>query len=123
MELQIILHSENRYVEIVTYGVADKHGSRNMAETISLTLKKYRYTKVLIDHRNIESVSGETMDIYDRPNIFKIIGVILGIRIAEIVKPENIEHFRFLETVCLNRGYTFSIFHDKQSALEWLLDK
>ena len=123
MELQIILHSENRYVEIVTYGVADKHGSRNMAETISLTLKKHRYTKVLIDHRNIESVSGETMDIYDRPNIFKIIGVILGIRIAEIVKPEYIEHFRFLETVCLNRGYTFSIFYDKQSALDWLLDK
>lgn len=120
MEWKISLHAENRYIEIVTSGIADKDGSLNMAKTISTTLRQYKYTRVLVDHRGIESVSGDTVDIYDRPKLFRIIGVMLGIKIAEIIKPEYVEHFRFLETVCLNRGYRFSIFYDSQSALDWL---
>ena len=77
--------------------------------------------KVLIDHRNIGTVSGRTLEVYDRPVEFKEIGVITGIKIAEIVKPEHKQFFTFLETVCVNRGHMFSIFDDQKSALEWLL--
>ena len=51
----------------------------------------------------------------------KEIGTIEGIMVAEVVKPEHKEFFNFLETVCVNRGYSFSIFEDRKSALEWLL--
>ena len=63
------------------------------------------------------------MDIYDRPRLFRLIEVLLGIKVAEIINPDHIEHFRFLETVCVNRGFIFSIFYDKQTALDWLLNK
>jgi hypothetical protein len=123
MEWEITLHLENKYIEIVTRGVADRNGSLNMAKTIASTLKKHGFTKALIDHRNIESVLGETMDIYDRPKLFRIIEVIMRIKIAEVIKPEHREHFKFLETVCINRGYSMSVFYDKPAALDWLLNK
>lgn len=123
MEWQITLHRENTYIEVVTKGIADQERSLEMAQAIAKTMRTNRYTKVLIDHRNIEKVSGKIAEIYERPKLFKIIGVILGIKIAEIINPDHLEHFRFLETVCINRGYKFSIFYDKTSALNWLLER
>jgi phosphatidylserine decarboxylase len=91
------------------------------AKAIEKILRK-KITKALIDHRNINSVSGGTLEVYERPKQFKEIGVIYGIKIAEVVKPEHKEFFNFLETVCINNGYGFSIFIDKKSALKWLLE-
>lgn len=122
MEWEITIHFEKKYIEILTRGIADNDGSQNMAKTIAETMKKNRLTKVLVDHRNIEKVSGSVIDIYERPKLFRIIGVILGIKIAEIINPDHYEHFRFLETVCVNQGYRFSIFYDRKTALEWLLN-
>ncbi|MDK9708538.1 MAG: hypothetical protein OEL83_15960 [Desulforhopalus sp.] len=123
MQWQITMCRENAYIEVVTKGIADQESSLEMAQAIAKTMRANRYTKVLIDHRNIEKVSGKVVEIYDRPKLFKLIGVILGIKIAEIINPDHREHFRFLETVCINRGYKFSIFYDKTTALHWLLDK
>ena len=121
MEWTITLNEENQYAEIVTIGVADRDGSFEMAKEISKILRKTKIKKLLIDHRNIRSVSGEIHEIHQRPKEFEKIGVIRGIRIAEIVKEDHKEFFRFLETVCVNSGYSFSIFDDKRSALKWLL--
>ncbi|MBT8489728.1 MAG: hypothetical protein KJN62_01640 [Deltaproteobacteria bacterium] len=121
MQWTITLNEENQYAEVVTSGIADRDGSLGMAKAISMTLSKKRIKKVLIDHRDIGTVSGETLEVYDRPVEFKEIGVITGIKIAEIVKQEHKQFFTFLETVCVNRGHMFSIFDDQKSALEWLL--
>ena len=32
------------------------------------------------------------------------------------------EHVEFWETTCFNRGFNVKIFHDRQRAIEWLLD-
>ena len=121
MEYEIRIHKEEKYVEVVTKGVANKDGSLSMAKTIKETMQQRKITKALIDHRNIESVSGEIIEIYDRPKLFRIIGVIWNIKIAEIIKPDHVEHFRFFETVCINQGFRISIFQEKLPALEWLL--
>lgn len=83
MEYEIRIYNEEKYVEIVTSGVADKDGSLSMAKTIKETMQQHRMTRALIDHRNIESVSGEIIEIYDRPKLFRIMGVVLNIKIAE----------------------------------------
>ncbi len=51
-----------------------------------------------------------------------MIGVIFKIEIAEIINPNHFMFFRFLETVCINRGFKFALFYERQEALEWLLD-
>ena len=121
MEWNIILKKENQYAEIITSGIADRERSLKMAKAISITMSKNKIKKILIDHRNISSVTGTIIEIYHRPKEFKEIGVIRDIKVAEVVRPEHKEFFNFLETVCVNRGYLFSIFEDRKSALEWLL--
>jgi len=122
MEWEIAVHRDEKFIEVVTRGTANKETSLKMAKDIAETMKRNRITKALIDHRAISSVSGEIVDIYERPKILKLIGIILRIRIAEIIKPEHKEHFEFFETVMNNRGYIFSVFHDKVEALKWLLE-
>ena len=121
MEWEIRIHNEDNYIEVITKGVAGKAGSLNMAKTITETMRQHRITRVLIDHRNIESISGEIIEIYNRPKLLKMIGIILGVKIAEIIKPDHIKHFSFFETVCINQGFRISIFQENLPALEWLL--
>jgi hypothetical protein len=122
MKWDIIINDQNKYVEVITSGIADKDGSLNMAKAITHAMKTNRITKALIDHRNVESVHGNIADIYERPRLFRIIGIILRIKIAEIIKSEHLEHFKFLETVSVNQGYRMSIFQDREKALAWLLE-
>jgi hypothetical protein len=121
MDWTIRIDEERQYAEIATGGIADKDGSLDMAKAIALALSSHRISKILVDHRNIHSVSGDVVDVYSRPKQFQEMGVIHGIKIAEAIKPEHKEFFKFFETVCVNRGYSFSIFYDKETALEWLL--
>ena len=86
MNWKIILHDEDKYIEVITSGIADGDGSLNMAKAIAQTMRAHRITKALVDHRNVESVISDTMNIYHRPKVFRLIGAILGIKIAEIIK-------------------------------------
>ena len=121
MKWKIVVHDEDKYIEVITSGIADGDGSLNMAKAIAQTMRAHRINKALIDHRNVESVISDTMNVYHRPKVFRLIGVIFGIKIAEIIKPEHVEHFKFFETVCRNLGYQLSVFQDKDEALAWLL--
>ena len=122
MEWTITINEENRYAEIATSGIADKDGSREMVKEISMTLRNAKIKKILIDHRNISAVSGEAAEIYQRPKELTVLGAVRGIKVAEVVKADHKAFFNFLETVCLNRGFLFSIFEDRKSAKEWLLE-
>jgi len=123
MEWNIVIHDEDRYAEIVTSGMVDADGTIDMAKAISQTMKNHQLTKALIDHRNVVGVTGGTSATYNRPKIFHFIGLTLGIKIAEIIRPEHEGHFRFFETVCINQGYRLSVFQDKEKALTWLLTR
>jgi hypothetical protein len=121
MEWTISLGEDKHYAEVVTSGIADNDGSLAMVKAISTALSETNIKRVLIDHRNISKVSGGIVDVYNRPKAFEEIGVFQDIKVAEVVKPEHRKFFDFLETVCVNRGYDFSIFEDETDALEWLL--
>jgi hypothetical protein len=121
MEWDIVFHDKEGYVEIITRGIADGDGTIDMAKALAQTMKNNRVTRALIDHRNVESVVGGTSGIYNRPKIFRFVGLTLGIKIAEIIRPEHAEHFKFFEAVCHDHGYRLSVFQDKDEALTWLL--
>ncbi len=121
MEWNITIHEEDRYAEVVTSGTVDFDGTIDMAQAIAQAMKSRHITKAIIDHRNATGVTGNTSAIYNRPKIFRFIGLTLGIKIAEIIKPEDEGHFKFFESVCRNQGYQLSVFQDKDKALAWLL--
>lgn len=120
MEWSIVVNEEHQCVEVVTRGIADKDSSLNMAKAILNETKTCQLKKILIDHRNLEHVTGSTMEIYERPKLLKESGAVPGVKIALIVKPEHWEHFKFFETVCVNQGLLFSLFQDKEKAMAWL---
>ncbi len=122
MEWNIVIHNEEKYVEIVTRGVVDGDSTIDMAKAIAQTMRSNRLIKALIDHRNVVNVIGGTSGTYSRPKIFRLIGLTLGIKIAEIIRPEHEGHFRFFESVCHNQGYRLSVFQEKDKALAWLLE-
>jgi hypothetical protein len=122
MEWTITINEENQYIEVVTSGIADSNGSLDMAKAIPLAISNYKIKKILINHSNVTSVSGKVADVYSRQNQFQDIGVARGIKIAEVVKPEHKDFFKFFELVCVNRGFSFSVFNEKESALDWLLN-
>ena len=119
MEFEFTIHKN--YIEISTEGNADKDSSMAMAKALTDKMRNNKIKRALIDHSNLDSVIGSVFDIYDRPKILRIIGAILGIKIAEIVKPEHRDHFKFLETVFINQGYQFQLFSKKDQAIKWLL--
>ncbi len=114
---------EKQYIEIVTRGVADRGGSLYMTKAITMILTEHKIKKALIDQSNSDTVSGTIVDVYKRPKQLQEMGVAQWLTTAEIVKPEHREFFSLLETVCVNRGFGFATFSDRQSALEWLLEQ
>lgn len=121
MEWDIVINEEHQYVEVITRGIADKDSSLNMVKAIANETKDRKFKKILIDHHNLERVVGSIMDIYERPKLLKESGTTPIIKIALIIKAEHWEHFKFFETVCVNQGFTVSIFQDKEKAMSWLI--
>ena len=121
MEWKFVIHNEEKYLEVITSGIVDGDGTIDMAQAIAQTMRSNRLTKALIDHRNVVKVTSSTYATYNRPKILRLIGLTLGIRLAELVRPEDEFHFKFFETVCFNQGYKLSVFYEKDQALAWLL--
>jgi hypothetical protein len=120
MEWTISFLPDQQIVVIETHGVADETSSLEMAKSIAKTMAQYKAMRCLVDHSAISSVSGNAVDIYRRPQGLREIGVLSNVRIAEVVLPAHKKHFGFLETVCHNRGFSFCIFDDRESAIQWL---
>ena len=120
MEWTVTLRAESQYAEVVTGGAGGRDESLTMVKELTMVFRKERIRKVFIDHRKLISVSGNFTEVYHRPMEFNKLGVPIGIMVALVVRSEHKEFFKFLETVCMNRGFFFSIFEDKKAALEWL---
>jgi len=69
---------------------------------------------VLSDHRTLNSVSDDTLDVYSRPENLHQIGAVHGSKVAELIRLEHKEFLRFLETVCINRDDDFMIFYESR---------
>ena len=120
MEWKVSYLPEQQIAIIQTYGIADEASSLEMAKSISKTMMQYNATRCLIDHSAIISVSGDSVEIYYRPQELSQTGISSKVKIAEVVRPAHKEHFGFLESVCRNRGFSFHVFDDRESAIQWL---
>jgi hypothetical protein len=120
MEWTISFLSDQQIVVIKTRGIADEKSSIEMAKGIPKTMMEYKVTRCLIDHSAISSVSGNVINIYNRPRELHKVGIPVTVKIAEVVLPVHRAHFGFLETVCRNNGFDFCIFGEQESAIQWL---
>jgi hypothetical protein len=120
MEWTISFLSDQQIVVIKTRGEADGPSSLEMVKSLSKAMAQHKAARCLIDHSDISSVSGDTPGIYYRPQRLGEMGVPTEIKIAEVVLPAHRQHFGFLKVVCQNYGFSFRMFDDRESAIEWL---
>lgn len=120
MEWTISFLPDHQVVVIQTQGVADEASSIEMAKNISKIMIEHKSTRCLIDHSAIHSVSGSVVNIYNRPQELRKVGISATVKIAEVVLPAHKTHFGFLETVCRNNGFDFCIFNEQGPAIQWL---
>lgn len=122
MKWIIDVNGEGNYIDVTTSGIADSEGSQIMAHAIARAMKNNRMTRVLVDHRGVLEVAGDTSEIFTRPQIFPAIGMVPEVKVAEVVRSEHLEHFKFFEAMSVNRGYQIRVFTEKVGALAWLFE-
>jgi hypothetical protein len=85
-----------------------------------LAMKEHRSIRCLLDHTEINFVSGKTLEVFNRPEEIKNTGMPLNVKLAAVIPEKYKDHFSFLETVCNNRGISYRVFKNDISALNWL---
>jgi hypothetical protein len=122
MEWTITYLPEQQIVVFKTEGLADGKSSFEMVNIVAKTMAEYKAIRCLIDHTSLHSVSIRPEDIYSRPQEIRRIGIPPELKIAAIVLPSQREHLWFLETVFRNRNIQYSLFNDRESAIQWLIE-
>ncbi len=121
MEWEIKIHYDLRYLELITRGTADNDSALRMSRIIADVMRKNALTKALIDHRAIEKFAGNEAELFNRAKVIRMTGLSREMKIAEVVRSEHQEPFKFLETVFMNYGFKFSVFSDRDAALKWIV--
>lgn len=120
MEIKITYLPEDQMVVVKTTGTADAKSSHEMVQSIFLAMKEHRTIRCLLDHTDINFVSGKTLEVFKRPDEIKNTGMPLNVRLAAVIPEKYKDHFGFLETVCNNRGISYRVFTNAKSAINWL---
>jgi hypothetical protein len=120
MEVNITYVPEDQMVIVKTFGDADAQSSGEMIKSIFMTMQKHKCFRCLLDHTEIHFVSGKTLEVFNRPEQMKNTGMPLNVKLAAVIPPLYKDHFCFLETVCLNRGISYRVFENRNSAINWL---
>ncbi|PKO00558.1 MAG: hypothetical protein CVU42_03175 [Chloroflexi bacterium HGW-Chloroflexi-4] len=120
MEVNISYLPDDQIVVVKTHGDADAKSSGEMVKSIMLSMKEHRSLRCLLDHTEIHFVTGKTLEVFYRPDEIKKSGMPMNVKLAAVIPEIYREHFKFLETVCQNRGISYRIFESNQSALNWL---
>ncbi len=120
MEVDISYLSDDQIVVVKTHGYADAKSSSEMVKSIMLAMKEHLSLRCLLDHTEINFVSGKTIEVFNRPEEIKNTGMPSNVRLAAVIPERYKDHFRFLETVCENRGISYRVFSNNTSAMNWL---
>ena len=120
MEVIITYLPDDRIVVVKTHGDADAKSSHEMVQSIMLAMKEHRSIRCLLDHTEINFVSGKTLEVFNRTDEIKNTGMPLNVKLAAVISEIYKEHFIFLETVCHNRGISYRVFTNDRSAINWL---
>lgn len=120
MEVNISYLSEDQIVVVKTRGDADANSSSEMVKSIMTAMKEHQCIRCLLDHTEIRFVAGKTIEVFNRPEEIKSTGMPLNVKLAAVIPDRYKDHFRFLETVCTNRGISYRVFANENSAKNWL---
>ena len=115
------LYDEN-IIFIETEGQMDVKSLNKMVKQANQAIKNYKSMLLLVDHRKTVCMLS-TVEINERPEFLTNLDFPRSAKIAEVFPKSQLKDFRLFETVSKNSGYQVSIFPDKDSAKNWLIEE
>ena len=118
------MNREFKYLEdkdIVLVRTSGSYKLEDELETVKKAislLKEHNCNRCIFDHR-ATNVIARTMRSYERPKVYKDLGLDRSVRTAIVYRELN-NDYEFYENVCQNRGWDIKIFTDYDAAIDWL---
>ncbi len=123
MPFTISANKEKGWVEVIHRGllnIAELNEARVQAAAL---LAKNSITRILVDTRQADMSELSLTDTFKFTTSHQeAFGSVEGLRIASVVRPEDLEASRFSETVARNRGTDARVFLDAAEAMKWLAE-
>ena len=114
------LVKDAKYVRVVLTGEVTRNDLENARDKANRALTACGWNRLLVDvtqgNRKL-SVAEDFEFTTEHQSSFP-----MGIRMALVVRPDELGYFRFTENVAQNRGVNMKLFLDKIQALNWLLE-
>ncbi len=107
------------YLEITISGPLSHDELNAMAMERWALLRRLNCRKLLLDFTQVTSVLN-TADIDSRPEQLEHVGVLKTNHSVMIAPKVYFKEFKFLETVCTNRGFDLNVFDNKEDAVNFL---
>ena len=117
-----VTYSEEGIICVTVEGHLDIKLLRDIASDVADLCKLHNCRLVLNDLREA-SLPDSAGEVYFMPREAARSGVSVGIKRALLVNREEDEVYKFMETVFVNQGNSVKIFHDRATAMHWLLDE
>ena len=110
---------EKHLLLIKTWGIHSPKESDRLVTEISAMKLDSDQTTILIDHRDA-IIKFTTTEIFNLPQSYRQSELSQRFRVALVFNQIGSDE-HFYETVCVNRGYRFSVFADYDKAMNWLM--
>ena len=121
MAYGVELVKDAKYVRVALTGELTRNDLENAREETIRALTANGWNRLLVDvtrgNRKL-SVAEDFEFTSEHQSSFPA-----GVRTALVIRPDELEYFRFTENVAQNRGVNMKLFLDKIQALNWLLDR
>jgi hypothetical protein len=116
MEFNYHIQEESSYLNVDLDGEWDLEGLKSFADALLSRAKDRGCKKILIDGLKTNTAPTTSVSFFYGQYIATFF---IGFKIALVIKKEYISGL--FENVAVNRGVFMSVFCDRQSALQWLL--
>ena len=118
MEWKVEYLAAENILYVKTTGILTSGSANEMVKEIVSAVSRFQCKRQIIDHR--ETTFALTVsEYYQRPRINQEIGISRTWKIAMVFKELN-QDTHFMETVFMNRGFTFRVFQDIAEARAWI---
>ncbi|MCJ7773337.1 MAG: hypothetical protein MUP22_09420 [Desulfobacterales bacterium] len=122
MKWTISFLAESNIIHVATEGKTAPEAVNQMVKELKEASDHYGSTLFLMDHRKL-NFSMKFMEMHERPQSWLSLNIPKNYRITVVASEKDLDSFKYLETVSLNRGYDLLVFTDIESAKEWLKGK
>jgi hypothetical protein len=110
---------EKHLLFIKTWGIHSPKESDRLVKEVNAMKLDSEQTRILIDHRDA-IIKFRTMEIFNLPQSYRQSELSQRFRVALVFNQIGSDE-QFYETVCVNRGYRFSVFMEYDKAMNWLM--